>query len=126
MECQPRGFRRLTRVGAYQQSRCLEGGSCSSRSARPLCTGRRLILGSVSQRVLYEASCSVRVARARRGETDAPLRIVIGVDGSPYSNGVVDAVYRREWPTGTEVRLVAVVDTLMAITPEPSQPSVNK
>jgi nucleotide-binding universal stress UspA family protein len=88
--------------------------------------GGRLILGSVSQRVLYEVSCSVRVARARRGETDSPLRIVIGVDGSPYSNAAVDAVYRREWPTATEVRLVAVVDTVMAITPDPSQPSVLK
>lgn len=88
--------------------------------------GGRLILGSVSQRVLYEASCSVRVARARRGETDSPLRIVIGVDGSPYSNAAVDAVYRRVWPTGTEVRLVAVVDTVMAITPDPSQPSIMK
>lgn len=88
--------------------------------------GGRLILGSVSQRILYEASCSVRVARARRDNTDSPLRIVIGVDGSAYSNSVVEAVYRREWPTGTEVRLVVVVDTIMAITLDQSQPSVTK
>lgn len=42
--------------------------------------GGRLVLGSVSQRVLYEASCSVRVARARRLETDSPLRIVITLE----------------------------------------------
>jgi nucleotide-binding universal stress UspA family protein len=88
--------------------------------------GGRLILGSVSQRILYDASCSVRVARARRGNTDSPLRIVIGVDGSAYSNSVVEAVYRREWPTGTEVRLVVVVDTVMAINLDQSQPSVMK
>jgi len=88
--------------------------------------GGRLILGSVSQRVLYEASCSVRVARAWRGETGSPLRILIGIDGSSYSDAVVDAVYRREWPTGTQVRLVAVVDTVMALTPDPSQPPVVK
>jgi nucleotide-binding universal stress UspA family protein len=88
--------------------------------------GGRLILGSVSQRVLYEASCSVRVARGRRRNPDSPLRLVIGVDNSSYSNAAVDAVYRREWPKGTEVRLLAVVDTAMAITPDPSRPSVSK
>jgi nucleotide-binding universal stress UspA family protein len=88
--------------------------------------GGRLILGSVSQRVLYEASCSVRVARGRRRDAASPLRLVIGVDNSPYSNAAVDAVYRREWPAGTEVRLLAVVDTVMAITPDPSQPSIVK
>lgn len=88
--------------------------------------GGRLILGSVSQRVVYEANCSVRVARSWRGEAGAPLRIVVGIDGSAYSNSVVDAVYNRDWPTGTQVRLVAVVDTVMAITPDPSQPPVVK
>ena len=88
--------------------------------------GGRLILGSVSQRVLYEASCSVRVARGRHRDGDSSLRILIGVDNSPYSNTAVEAVCRREWPTGTEVRLLAVVDTVMAITPDPSQPSVLK
>jgi nucleotide-binding universal stress UspA family protein len=87
--------------------------------------GGRLILGSVSQRVLYEASCSVRVAR-RRQRGDSPLRLLIGVDNSPYSNAAVEVVCRREWPKGTQVRLLAVVDTVMAITPDPAQPSVVK
>ncbi|MCM3871975.1 MAG: universal stress protein [Pyrinomonadaceae bacterium] len=84
--------------------------------------GGRLILGSVSQRVLYEAHCSVRVARGRGRDADFPLRLIIAVDNSLYSHHAVDAVCRREWPGGTEVRLVAVVDTVMAITPDPSQP----
>lgn len=88
--------------------------------------GGRLILGSVSQRVLYEARCSVRVARGRHRDANFPLRLVIGVDNSTYSNAAVDAVCRREWPAGTEVRLLAVVDTVMAITPDPSQPLVLK
>jgi nucleotide-binding universal stress UspA family protein len=88
--------------------------------------GGRLILGSVSQRVLYEASCSVRVARAPRRNADSPLRLLIGVDNSPYSNAVVDAVCRREWPSGTEVRLLAVVDTVMAFTADSSRPPVLK
>ncbi len=88
--------------------------------------GGRLILGSVSQRVLYEVRCSVRVARVRRGEPDSTLRILIGVDGSPYSSAVVDAVYRRSWPDGTQARLLAVVDTVMAINTDPAEPSVVK
>jgi nucleotide-binding universal stress UspA family protein len=88
--------------------------------------GGRLILGSVSQRVLYEASCSVRIARNPQRNIDSPLRILIGVDNSPYSKAAVEAVCRREWTKGTEVRLLAVVDTIMAISPDPSQPQVMK
>lgn len=88
--------------------------------------GGRLILGSVSQRVLYQASCSVRVAGGRHREFAPPLRLIIGVDNSSDSNAAVDAVSLRQWPIGTEVRLVVVVDTVMAITPDPSQPSILK
>ncbi len=88
--------------------------------------GGRLILGSVSQRVLYEASCSVRVARGRQIVGESPLRLLIGVDNSSYANAAVDAVCQREWPKGTEVRLLAVVDTVMPITPDPSKPTVIK
>ncbi|HKO97371.1 MAG TPA: universal stress protein [Pyrinomonadaceae bacterium] len=88
--------------------------------------GGRLILGSVSQRVLYEANCSVRVARGQRRKADSPLRLLIGVDNSSYANATVDAVCRRNWPNGTEVRLLVVVDTVMAITPYPSLPEVLK
>ena len=88
--------------------------------------GGRLILGSVSQRVLYEADCSVRIARSQQRDPNSPLRLLIGVDNSPYSVAAVEAVCRREWPKGTDVRLLAVVDTVMAMTPDSSQPSVLK
>lgn len=88
--------------------------------------GGRLILGSVSQRVLYEAGCSVRIARELSRDSDAPLRIIIGVDSSAHSNAAVEAVCRRQWAKGTEIRLVAVVETVMAITPDPSQPAILK
>lgn len=87
--------------------------------------GGRVILGSVSQRVLYQAICSVRVAR-RRQRNDSPLRLLIGVDNSRFSQAAVDCVCSREWPKGTEVRLLAVVDTVMSITPDPPQPSAMK
>jgi len=88
--------------------------------------GGRLILGSISQRVLYEARCSVRIARGPRKRTDRPMRILLGVDNSPDSEAAVAAVCNRNWPRGTEVGLLAVVDTVMPITPNPAEPSAMK
>lgn len=89
--------------------------------------GGRVILGSVSQRVLYEAGSSVRVARgvARKG-ADAPVRIVVGVDGSPGADAAVEAVAARVWPAGSEARLVAVLDTFMSVKTDAESPSVLK
>ncbi len=70
----------------------------------------RLVLGSISQKVLNEAACSVRVARGRVEEPNTPLRIVVGLDGSPGSFGAVKAVANRSWPINTEVKLVVVND----------------
>lgn len=88
--------------------------------------GGRLILGSVSQRVLYEAKCSVRISRSRVRDANAPLRLLIGVDNSAYSYAAVDAVSRRAWPSGTQVRLLTVVDTVMSISPNPAEPDNMK
>ena len=88
--------------------------------------GGRLILGSISQRVLYEARCSVRIARSSRKHAGKPNRLLIAVDNSPGSSAAVDAVCNRKWSTGTEVALLAVVDTVMAVTPNPSEPSAMK
>ncbi|HET6668942.1 MAG TPA: universal stress protein [Pyrinomonadaceae bacterium] len=88
--------------------------------------GGRLILGSVSQRVLYEAKSSVRVARGKERHAKSPLRLLIGIDNSQYSNAAVESVRRRQWPQGTEARLLAVVDTVMPVTPDPAQPQVLK
>jgi nucleotide-binding universal stress UspA family protein len=85
--------------------------------------GGRLILGSISQRVLYEARCSVRIARDLDKEPGAPIRILIGVDSSADANAAVDAVCNREWPKGTEVGLLAVVDTVMPLTAGDGDPS---
>jgi nucleotide-binding universal stress UspA family protein len=88
--------------------------------------GGRLILGSVSQRVLYEASCSVRIARSSRKDRIEPVRILIAVDNSIDSSAAVDAVCSRTWPKGSEVGLIAVVDTVLAISPNPAEPSIVK
>lgn len=70
--------------------------------------GGRLILGSVSQRVLYDARCSVRVARCWEEKRKGPVRIVVGFNGSQDCEAAVDAVVSREWPEGTEARLITV------------------
>ena len=72
----------------------------------------RLLLGSVSLGVLTYARCSVRVARGRVEEPDTPVRIVIGVDGSPASAAAVREVASRLWPIKSEVRVIAVNDLL--------------
>ena len=82
--------------------------------------GGRLILGSVSQRVVYEARCSVRIARGSYRTGDKPIRILVGVDNSSDSKAALDAVCERQWSNGTEVGVLAVVDTVMAITSDSS------
>ena len=84
--------------------------------------GGRLILGSISQRVLYEAPCSVRIARMSRERADDRIRMLVGVDQSSDSNAAVDAICSRKWPRGSEVGVLAVVDTVMAINADPSDP----
>jgi nucleotide-binding universal stress UspA family protein len=79
----------------------------------------RLMLGSVAQRVVTDAHCSVRVARAPRGERDSPLRILIGVDGSSHSGAAVMEVASRSWPKGSEVRLLTSVDPWSEYAAEP-------
>jgi nucleotide-binding universal stress UspA family protein/predicted transcriptional regulator len=68
----------------------------------------RLILGSVSRKIVTEARCSVRVARATITNGDQPARIIIGMDGSSFANAAVDAVTARHWPAGVEARIVTV------------------
>jgi nucleotide-binding universal stress UspA family protein len=80
--------------------------------------GGRLILGSVSQRVLYEAQCSVRVARCSDQRRKGPVRIIVGFNGSPHSELAVDAVMSRAWPKGTEARIVTTLDAQMPISPD--------
>jgi nucleotide-binding universal stress UspA family protein len=79
--------------------------------------GGRLILGSVSQRVLHEAPCSVRVARCSDVRREGPMRIVIGFNASPDSEVAVAAVGSRAWPKGSEARII--------IAREPLEPAMD-
>ncbi|HEU4388433.1 MAG TPA: universal stress protein [Blastocatellia bacterium] len=79
----------------------------------------RFFLGSVSQAIVKEAPCSVRVGRARDTETNGPTRLIIGVDASAGSEAALAAVERRAWPRGCEVRILSAIN-LMA-TPIPQE-----
>jgi nucleotide-binding universal stress UspA family protein len=73
----------------------------------------RIVLGSVSQKIVTEARCSVRVARGSAvEEADAPIRIMVALDGSHGSRVAAREVARRVWPPETEVRVIVVNDPL--------------
>jgi nucleotide-binding universal stress UspA family protein len=65
-----------------------------------------MFFGGVSRRVINEARCSARVARGRIVEPGAPARIIVGVDGSEEADAAVEEVAARNWPAGSEVRIV--------------------
>lgn len=73
----------------------------------------RLLLGSISQKVLTEARSSVRIARGKVEVDPGPGRVILGYDGSRGSNAAVKIVSGRNWPNGTEVRLIAVTDSVV-------------
>ena len=73
----------------------------------------RFFLGSVSKKLATESHSSVRVVRPMIEKDEAePPRLIIGVDGSPGAERAVRSVGRRVWPNGTELRIVAVDDSV--------------
>ena len=72
----------------------------------------RFVLGSVSQKVLTEASISVHIGRHNPGTGKSGERVLIGVDGSPGALSAVRAVAKRNWTDGSEIRIVVADDVL--------------
>ena len=75
----------------------------------------RMMLGSVSLRVLNHVDSSVRISRHRLHAQDRPVRLVIGVDGSNCAKTAVRAVAHRPWPKGAQVQVIGVRDTRIEI-----------
>jgi len=73
----------------------------------------RFFLGSVSQKIVSDAPCSVRISRPRRDHS-ANVRIIVAYDGSLDAKAAVADVVGREWPAGTQVRIVAVQEGELA------------
>lgn len=80
---------------------------------------RRVFFGSVSQKVLYELGCSVRIARGRHLLAPAPIRLILAADGSPDAEAMLSTVTLRKWPKGTHVKLITVAEPLDPYGPEP-------
>jgi nucleotide-binding universal stress UspA family protein len=53
------------------------------------------------------------------------MRIVIGVDGSPYSQAAVEEVIARPWPAGTEVRVVTAIRMMPVVPPVGDYPGME-
>jgi nucleotide-binding universal stress UspA family protein len=70
----------------------------------------RLFFGSVSQKVVKYAPCSVRVGRRVEHRVAGPLRIMIGLDTSDSAAAAVSAAAQRAWPRETVVHLVTAMD----------------
>lgn len=68
----------------------------------------RLFLGSISQWLLNEARCSVRIARGHLDEPDFPVRVMVGIDGSSNAHAALNEISKRNWPPGSEFRTVVV------------------
>jgi nucleotide-binding universal stress UspA family protein len=86
----------------------------------------RLILGSISQKILTEASSSVRIARGRIEVDPTPVRIIIGFDASEGAQAAVQAVAARKWREGSEVKLIAVADSVTPSTIGRFIPPINR
>ena len=71
---------------------------------------QRIWLGSVSQKIVAEADCSVRVAR-RNEENDAnEPRIILGFDGTDGAEKAVEEILNRNWKADTKIRVVIAQD----------------
>lgn len=81
--------------------------------ARGLHSTGRLALGSLSQLVTTQVSCSVRIVHAKPTEVASPSRIVIGVDGSSSAYEALSEVASRNWKNGVAIHIISVVDPRM-------------
>lgn len=73
----------------------------------------RIWLGSVSQKIVTEANCSVRVTRSEVKPDYAPAKLILGYDGTKGADEAVKVVANRQWTAGSEVRVVMVADSII-------------
>ena len=75
----------------------------------------RLLLGSVSQKTLAHAGCSVRIGRPRLERAPGPVKVLIAMDCSPGGDAAVAAVAARQWPDRSEAVLLTVLDVTTSL-----------
>lgn len=84
----------------------------------------RILLGSVSQKVLVDAHCSVRIGRASRSRASVPPRILLATDGSHCARTAEHEIASRNWPDGSHLRVLSVIDSSAASAVVPRVPSI--
>jgi nucleotide-binding universal stress UspA family protein len=71
----------------------------------------RFLLGSVAQRVLRTAPCSVEIVRPTASGSPASLsslRILLATDDSTFAIAAAKSVSNRPWPIGSQIKIVSV------------------
>jgi nucleotide-binding universal stress UspA family protein len=71
----------------------------------------RVLLGSVSQKIVTEARASVRVARGKIEVDSSPERLIVGYDGTKGADEVVRIVGERNWSEDAQAKVIIVEDT---------------
>jgi nucleotide-binding universal stress UspA family protein len=76
-------------------------------------TLEKMFFGNVAQKIVTQVKGSVRVGRTSNQDGSTPVRLLVGVDGSPDAQGALDVLCTRSFPQGSEVRVVTVLDARM-------------
>jgi nucleotide-binding universal stress UspA family protein len=73
------------------------------------------LLGSVARAVVRFSPCSVEVVRARMRENGGRrgMKILLATDGSECSLKAARSIAGRPWPTGTEIRILSVIELVV-------------
>jgi nucleotide-binding universal stress UspA family protein len=82
----------------------------------------RLLLGSVSLGVLHHSKWQVRVEHGHGPQPAGPIRILVATDGSASADAAVKSVSQRAWPGGTQVRVIAIMESMV---PPPTIPPLE-
>jgi nucleotide-binding universal stress UspA family protein len=71
-------------------------------------------LGPVSQGLLTDGTCSLRISRSQKGGEKGDAyspRLLVGYDGSEGAERALSVIAGRHWPANTAVRLLSIDDT---------------
>lgn len=67
------------------------------------------LVGTVSQKLVTKAHCTVRIGRGAHSPETLP-RLLVGFDGSPDAHAAVATIATRSWPAGASVGLVTALN----------------